>query len=43
VFDNTKLKIFGHDRKMVIEEWRKLHDEKLHETYSSPNTTRVVE
>jgi hypothetical protein len=39
VFENRVLrKIFGPKRDKVIGEWRKLHDEELHDLYSSPST-----
>jgi hypothetical protein len=31
-------KIFGSKRKNVREEWRRLHNEELHDLYSSPHT-----
>jgi hypothetical protein len=38
VFENRVLmRIFGCKRDEVTGEWRKLHDEKLHNLYSSPN------
>jgi len=38
VFENRVLRrIFGPERDEVIEEWRKLHNEKLNDLYSSPN------
>jgi hypothetical protein len=41
VFKNTVLrKIFGPNRDDIIEEWRRLHKEELHDLYS-PNTIRV--
>jgi hypothetical protein len=33
-------KIFGPKRDEVTGEWRKLHDEKLHILYASPNIIR---
>ena len=35
-------RIFGPKRDEVIREWRKLHDEKLNDLYSSPNIVRVI-
>jgi hypothetical protein len=43
VFENGVLRgIFGPKRDEVTEEWRKLHNEKLHDLYSSPNIVRVI-
>ena len=33
---------FGPRREEVIEEWRKLHNEKLHDLYFSPNSIPVI-
>jgi hypothetical protein len=35
-------RIFGPIRVQVTGEWRKLHDEELHNTYSSPNSIRQI-
>jgi len=49
--DETKLrrfeesllrKIFGPKREEVIGEWRRLHDDELHDLYSSPNNIRMI-
>jgi hypothetical protein len=38
VFENMVLrKIFGPKRDNITGEWRRLHNEKLHDLYSSPN------
>jgi hypothetical protein len=38
VFENTVLRrIFGPKRDEVTRDWRKLHNEELHNLYSSPN------
>ena len=43
VFENKVLrKIFGPRRDEVTEEWRRLHNEKLNDLYSSPNIVRVI-
>jgi hypothetical protein len=43
VFDKRVLRrIFGPKRDEVIEEWRKLHNEELHNLYSSPNIIRTI-
>jgi hypothetical protein len=35
-------RIFGTKRDEVTGEWRKLHNEELHDVYSSPNIVRVI-
>jgi hypothetical protein len=43
VFENRVLKrIFGPKRDEVTEEWRKLHNEELHDLYSSPSIIRII-
>jgi len=43
VFENMVLKrIFEHRRDEVTREWRKVHNEELKDTYSSPNIVRVL-
>jgi hypothetical protein len=43
VFENRVLRrIFGPKRDEVTEGWRKLHNEDLHNLYSSPNIIRMV-
>jgi hypothetical protein len=43
VFENRVLRgIFGPKRYEVTGEWRKLHNEELHDLYSSPNIVRVI-
>jgi hypothetical protein len=43
VFENRVLRrIFGPKRDEVTGEWRKLHNEELHNFYSSPNIIRQV-
>jgi hypothetical protein len=43
VFENRVLRrIFGPKRDEVTGEWRKLHNEELHNQYCSPNIVRVV-
>jgi len=43
VFENRVLRrIFGPKRDVVTIKWRKLHNEKLHDLYSSPNIVRVM-
>ena len=42
-FENRGLrKIFGARRDEVTGEWRKLHNDELHDLYSSPNIFRVI-
>jgi hypothetical protein len=43
VFEKRVLRrIFGLKRDEVTGEWRKLHNEELHDLYSSSNTVRVI-
>jgi hypothetical protein len=43
VFENRVLRrIFGPRRDEVTEDWRKLHNEELHNLYSSPNIIRMI-
>jgi hypothetical protein len=43
VFEDTVLRrIFGHRRDEATGKWRKLHNEKLHDLYSSPSITRMI-
>jgi hypothetical protein len=43
VFENRVLRIiFGSKRDKLTGEWRKLHNEELHDLYSSPSLKRVI-
>jgi hypothetical protein len=43
MFENRVLRrIFGPKRDRVTGEWRKLHNDKLNDLYSSPNILRVI-
>jgi hypothetical protein len=43
VFENRVLRrIFGPKRDGVTGRWRKLHNEELHNLYSSPNIIRII-
>jgi hypothetical protein len=43
VFENRVLRrIFGPKRDEVTGGWRKLHNEELHNFYSSPNIIRII-
>jgi hypothetical protein len=43
VFENRVLRtIFGPKRYEVTGEWRKLHNEELHDLYSSPSKIRII-
>jgi hypothetical protein len=40
-FENRVLRIFGPKREEDVS-WRKLHNDELHDLYSSPNIVRVI-
>ena len=43
VLENRVLRrIFGPKRDGVTGEWRKLHNEELHDLYSSPSIVRLI-
>jgi hypothetical protein len=43
MFENRVLRrIFGLRRDEVMGDWRKLHNEELHNFYSSPNIIRMI-
>jgi hypothetical protein len=43
LFENRVLRrIFGPKRDEVTGEWRKLHNEELHDLYSSPSIIRII-
>jgi hypothetical protein len=43
VFENRVLRrVFGPKRDEVTGEWGKLHNEELHELYSSPSIIRII-
>jgi hypothetical protein len=43
VFENKALrKIFGSKKDEMTGDWRKLHNEELHNLYSSPSIIRMV-
>jgi hypothetical protein len=43
MFQNRVLKrIFGPKRYVVTGEWRKLHNKKIHDLYSSPSIIRII-
>jgi hypothetical protein len=43
VFENRVLRrIFGLKRDEVTGEWRKLHNEELHDLYSSPSSISII-
>jgi hypothetical protein len=43
MFQNKVLrKIFGPKRDEIIRDWRKLHNEELHNMYASANTIRMT-
>jgi hypothetical protein len=43
VIENRLLRrIFGHKREEVAEDWRRLHNEELHNLYASPNAIGMM-
>jgi hypothetical protein len=43
VFENRVLRgVFGFKRDEVTGKWRKLHNEELHDLYTSPTVVRVI-
>jgi hypothetical protein len=43
VLDNRVMRrIFGPKRDGIRRDWRKLHNEELHNSYSSPNIIRMI-
>jgi hypothetical protein len=43
VFENRVLRrTFGPNRNEVVGDWKKLHNEELHNLYSSPNIIRMI-
>jgi hypothetical protein len=42
VFENKLLRIFRPKRDEVTGGWRKLHNEELHDLYSSPSIIRII-
>jgi hypothetical protein len=42
VFENRVMRIFGPKRDEVTGEWRKLHNEELHDLYSLPSIIKII-
>jgi hypothetical protein len=42
LFENRVLRIFGPKRDGVMGEWRKLHNEELHNLFFSPSIIRII-
>jgi hypothetical protein len=42
VLEQRVLRISGSKRYEVTREWRKLHDEELHDLHSSPSIIRIM-
>jgi hypothetical protein len=42
VFENRVLRIFRPERDKVTGEWRKLHNEEIHDLYSLPSIIRII-
>jgi len=41
-FPNRPLRIFAPKREELVGGWRRMHDEELHNLYTSPNIIRAV-
>jgi hypothetical protein len=41
-FPNRPLRIFAPKREELVGGWRRMHDEELHNLYTSPNIIRVI-
>jgi hypothetical protein len=39
---SVTLKIFGPEIEGVVADWRRLHNEELHNLYASPNVIRMI-
>jgi hypothetical protein len=42
VFENKVLRMFGPKREEMAGCWRRLHNEELHDLYTSPNIIKVI-
>jgi hypothetical protein len=42
VFENRVLRVFGPKKDEVTGEWKKCHNEELHDVYSSPSIVQVI-
>jgi hypothetical protein len=42
VSENRALRIFGPKREEVAGDWRRLHNEELHNLYASPHIIRAI-
>jgi hypothetical protein len=42
MFENVAQNIFGAKGDEVTGEWRRQHEEKLHDLYSSPTNIRII-
>jgi hypothetical protein len=42
ILENRVLRIFAHKKNKIMGGWKKLHNDELHNWYSSPNKIRMI-